>query len=170
MDNETISRAGLLDTYAKGPAQLDQILNGLTADQLDQSLSSDTWTIRQIAHHIVDGDDIWNTCIKIALGNPEGEFHLQWYWDQTQVEWAKKWQYKTRSLVISLALFQANRDHIVELLRLMPECWERSARIHWPGETEEGRITIQDVVKMHNNHLAGHLEDIQAILNVSPKK
>lgn len=164
MNNKNIDRTELLNAYSNGPARLEQTLKSLTTGQLDRSLLADTWTIRQIAHHIVDGDDIWKTCIKIALGNPGGEFSLQWYWDRPQMEWADQWQYKTRSLETSLALFRANREHIVELLHLFPDCWERSVRIHWPGNTGEDRISIEGVVKMHTNHLEGHLADMKAIL------
>jgi len=40
-------------------------------------------------HHLADGDDIWTICIKAALGNSEGLFSLQWYWDKPQTEWAE---------------------------------------------------------------------------------
>jgi hypothetical protein len=155
----------ILAEYAIGPARLAKFLEGVSDKELDCRLSPESWSIRQIAHHIVDGDDIWNTCIKAALGNPDGEFTIQWYWDRSQTEWADNWQYQNRSLKTSMALFRANREHIVELLNLTPNAWERSICIHWPGESEEERITVEDVIKMHTGHLVGHLEDVQAILN-----
>jgi hypothetical protein len=38
---------------------------------------------------VVDGDDIWKPCIKAALGNSDGLFSLQWYWEKPQTEWAQ---------------------------------------------------------------------------------
>jgi len=43
---------------------------------------------RQIVHHIADGDDLWKTYIKIALGNEQAEFTLAWYLAFPQTEWA----------------------------------------------------------------------------------
>jgi hypothetical protein len=165
MTDASISWNELIAEYSAGPTRLAKVLAGLSAAELDCRLSPDTWSIREIAHHIVDGDDIWNTCIKAAIGNPDGEFTLQWYWDRPQTEWAENWQYPNRSLDVSLALFKANREHVVELLRLSPNARGRSVKIHWPGETKEDRITVEDVVKMHVNHLAGHLEDMQVSSN-----
>jgi uncharacterized damage-inducible protein DinB len=163
MSEDILSRFEILNQYADGPFQLERILDGLSEIELTSVLTPNTWSIRQIAHHIVDGDDIWKTCIKAALGNQNGIFTLQWYWDKPQAEWADSWQYKTRSLEGSLALFRANRDHIVELLRLIPDAWEKSVRIVWPKTTEEERITVEYVLKMHADHALDHINDIRAI-------
>ncbi len=163
MTDQPMDRAKLLELYASGPDILTRVVNGLPAPELEKRFSPGEWSIRDIIHHIVDGDDIWNTCIKAALGNAEGEFTLQWYWDRPQLEWSRKWDYERRSLIISLALFRANREHIGELLRLNPDAWDRSVRIRWPGECEDSRITVEDVVTMHVNHLIGHLKDIETM-------
>ncbi len=152
----------ILALYADGPAQLADVLAGLTESELDLALTSDSWTIRQIIHHIVDGDDLWKTCIKAALGNRDGLFSLQWYWDKPQTEWAENWQYADRSLEPSLALLRANRHHIEELVRRTPNAWEKSIRLKWP-DTEEERITVGEVLEMQARHIVGHINDIQMI-------
>ena len=81
----------ILAQYADGPAQLESALAGLTETDLDLTLSADSWSIRQIAHHTVDGDDIWKTCIKTALGNSDALFSLQWYTAKPQMEWSESW-------------------------------------------------------------------------------
>ena len=151
-----------LAQYADGPAQLEAALIGLTESDLNLAQTSDSWTIRQIVHHLADGDDIWKICIKAALGNSEGLFSLQWYWDKPQTEWAENWKYANRSTEPSLALFRANRHHIVGLVQQTPDAWEKSIRLKWP-DREEGRITIGDVLGMHVRHVVGHIDDIQMI-------
>jgi len=151
-----------LAQYADGPAQLEAALIGLTESDLNLAQTTDTWTIRQIVHHIVDGDDIWKTCIKAALGNSEGLFSLQWYWDRPQTEWAETWRYANRRIEPSLVLLRANRHHIEELVRQTPNAWEKSIRLKWP-DTEEERITIGDVLEMQARHVIGHINDIQMI-------
>jgi uncharacterized damage-inducible protein DinB len=151
-----------LALYADGPAQLEAVLMGLTESDLNLAQTSDTWTIRQIVHHLADGDDIWKTCIKAALGNSEDLFSLQWYWDKPQTEWAENWKYANRRIELSLALLRANRHHIVELLQQTPDAWEKSIRLKWP-EGEEERITIGEVLQMQASHVVGHINDIQMI-------
>lgn len=152
----------ILALYADGPAQLAAVLTGLTESELNLALTSDSWTIRQIVHHIADGDDLWKTCIKAALGNGEGLFTLQWYWDKPQTEWAESWQYADRSLESSLTLLRANRCHIGDLVRRTPNAWEKSIRLKWPNSEEE-RITIGAVLEMQAQHVVGHIDDIQMI-------
>ena len=162
MTGQTDNVNATLAQYADGPAQLEAALIGLTESDLNLAQTTETWTIRQIVHHIVDGDDIWKTCIKAALGNSEGLFSLQWYWDRPQTEWAETWGYANRRIEPSLVLLRANRHHIEELVRRTSNAWEKSIRLKWP-DTEEERITIGDVLEMQARHVIGHINDIQMI-------
>jgi hypothetical protein len=165
MSEQTTDPDATLALYADGPARLEAVLKGLTESDMNLARSSDTWTVRHIVHHIVDGDDIWKTCIKAALGNPAGLFSLQWYWDRPQTEWAENWRYANRPIEPSLALFRANRQHIVELVRQTPQAWEKSIRIKTP-QNEEARITIGEVLEIQAPHVVEHISDIQAILRI----
>ena len=129
---------------------MDSALAGLRETDLDLALSTDSWTIRQIVHHIAD-DNLWKTCIKIALGNSDALFSLQWLTVKTQMEWYESWAYSRRGIESSLALYRANRNHIVDLLEHNPGACERSIRFERPGK-EETRITIFDVVELHLQH------------------
>jgi hypothetical protein len=162
MTEPTPDPATILKRYADGPDRLEAAIAGLAEEQLDVALSADTWTIRQIIHHLADGDDIWKTCIKAALGNSTGVFSLQWYWDIPQDRWVEIWDYAGRPIELSLARFRANRRHVVELLEHVPGAWERHMRIKWPHKPEEP-ITVKDVVEMQTNHVVGHIEDIRRI-------
>jgi len=149
----------LLTRYADGPFQLEAALADLTEAQLDIAQSAGTWTIRQIVHHVVDGDDLWQVCIKAALGDSDGVFSLQWYWDKPQDTWAETWRYAERAIEPSLALFRLNRRHVVDLLQQIPGVWERRIRVRWPHRPEES-VTVRDVVEMQADHALGHVDDI----------
>lgn len=140
MINRTETPDPILTQYAEGPALLKSALAGLTESGLDLSLTADSWSIRQIVHHLTDGDDIWKICIKAALGNPDGLFTLQWYWDKPQMEWSENWKYASRDIKSSLALLCANRRHIVELVKQIPNAWERSIRLKPPSEIGRAHV------------------------------
>ena len=137
MTEQTRDPDTILALYADGPAQLEAAIAGLAEEDLDVAQSADTWTIRQIVHHVADGDDIWKIGIKAALGNSTGTFTLQWYWDKPQDEWVESWDYAGRDLEPSLALFRANRRHIVQ--RSMPESWEGCTGSSEPSGTDLSR-------------------------------
>lgn len=162
MTASVISSGSLLSEYADGPARLEAALTGITDSELDLSLANDAWSIRQIVHHIADGDDLWKTCIKAALGNRDSLFTLQWYWDKPQMEWSESWSYASRSVESSLTLLDANRHHIVELLEHDPAALDKSIRLQPPHGTEV-RITVREVLEMQVRHMTGHTQDIQAI-------
>ena len=155
----------ILVQYANGPSLLESALAGLSETDLDLTPSTDSWSIRQIVHHIVDGDDIWKICIKTALGNSDALFSLQWYTVRSQMEWSENWAYPRRGLASSLALYYANRGHIVDLIEHIPGALEKSVRLD-RNDREEIRITVFDVVELHVDHLAEHIESIKAIRQV----
>ena len=153
----------ILAHYADGPAQLESVLAGLTESDLDLALNTDSWSIRQIVHHLADGDDIWKICIKAALGNSDGVFTLQWYWEKPQMEWSANWKYASRDIESSLALLRANRRHIMELIQLTPDAREKSIWLQRP-EGQKERITIGWIIEMQARHVVEHIKDMQAIL------
>jgi uncharacterized damage-inducible protein DinB len=152
----------VLARYMNGPVLLERTLDGLQNADLDTLSSQGGWTIRQIVHHIVDGDDFWKTCIKIALGNEQAEFTLEWYWALSQEEWATRWGYAHRSLDVSLALLKANRSHVLQLLEQMPDGWYRTVGFRKSnGKTE--RLSVGAVVEMQADHVEHHVNRILAI-------
>ena len=167
MTKQADSPADILALYADGPRQLEIALQGLSDDNLDLAPAPDSWSIRQIVHHLADGDDIWKACIKMALGNSNGLFSLLWYWEKDQMEWSKCWNYAGRSIEPSLALLQANRRHIVELVQPITKTWDKSVRVLRPQGQEE-RISIGEVIKMQAGHVVAHVKDIQAIRITQP--
>lgn len=152
----------IIELFKQGVSILENALAGLSNIELDYVPLKGGWTIRQIIHHIVDGDDIWKTCIKIALGNEQTEFTLQWYAALPQTEWAKRWNYNNRSINTSLALFRANRDHILQLLEYAPDGWSKSVQFRDSNGKVEV-VPVGFVIKMQADHVVHHVKRILEI-------
>jgi uncharacterized damage-inducible protein DinB len=165
MTDITLEHSTDLSAYLAAPDRLTQVVAGLDAAALDRSLAADTWTIRQIVHHIVDGDDLWSVAVKAAIGNPDGVFTLQWYWDVPQTTWAEKWRYADRDVQPALELFKANRQHIAQLLEVVPEAWDRAITISARGHDDEC-ASVAEIVAMQARHAVAHIEEIESILSV----
>ena len=144
---------------------LEAAIEGLGGTELDLALDPDSWSIKQIVHHVVDGDDLWKIYIKAVLGKPRRVLSIQWYWDVPQDSWAETWAYADRALPPSLDLFRASRAHIVQLLRHVPGACERRATFRWPSG-EETVLSVGDLVAMQTDHVIHHVADIRAIREV----
>ncbi len=161
--NALKDRHGAISRYREGPTLLEEAVSGLQDADLDRKPSGGGWSIRQIVHHIVDGDDIWKGCIKMAIGNEQAEFALAWYSSQTQDTWADRWAYSQRSIGTSLSLLKATREHVLQLLESVPETWDRSVTVRTKqGEIE--RVPVGFVIEMQADHVIHHVERIRAIL------
>ncbi|TFG49288.1 MAG: DinB family protein [Anaerolineales bacterium] len=158
----------LVEDYLKGPEVLSLAVEALPDDKLNLTLDKNKWTIREIVHHIVEGDDLFVPFIKQALGGIGGQYQINWYWDLSQIEWGKRWGFGVRDIRPALALFKANREHTVSILGLIEDPNEYTLDISWPdGPSEE--ISIYDVVGIQVQHLPEHLEEIRKILGRSNK-
>jgi len=161
--NAPEDRDDALSRYREGPILLEHAVMGLRDADLDAKPSGGGWSIRQIVHHIVDGDDIWKGCIKMAIGNEKAEFALAWYWSLSQETWGDRWAYNQRSIETSLSLLKAIRDHVLQLLESVPEAWDRSVIVRTKqGEIE--RVPVGFVIEMQADHVIHNVERIRAIL------
>jgi hypothetical protein len=152
----------ILISFMQGPGMLENTISGLSENELDYVPSNGGWSIRQIIHHITDGDDLWKTCIKIALGSDQAEFDLKWYQAIPQIEWAKRWSYEKRSITASLNLLKANRDHIIQLLECIPDGWIKTFNYQEPNGKIE-IISIGFVIEMQTKHVVHHIKRISEI-------
>ena len=152
----------ILALYAAGPDLVRSSIQGLDPTQLDLTISPDGWSIRQLIHHIVDGDYLWKEFLLQAAGDPQRTFTLEWYWCLPQDEWVKRWSYAEREVSHSLALFQANRQHTLDLLRQIPWLWEKCLLIPTRAGGQE-RASVGEVVEMQARHVEGHVQDIRQI-------
>ena len=166
MSAQLIDPDELIANYGNCPSQLEAAILGLSEINLDIGKNTESWTIRETIHHIADGDDMWKLFIKRAIGNPNGEYVFDWYWQVPQEEWAKRWNYKERSIESSLALFRANRSHIVQLLRHTPGALEKSLRVRWPTNLGEQEVKVRLIVEGQTQHALAHIAEIGEIREV----
>ena len=152
----------ILNRYAAGAELVQTAIEGLEEAQLNLCLTPDSWSIRQLIHHITDGDYLWKEFLLRATGDPERVFSLEWYWYLPQDEWVKRWSYAERDANHSIALLRANRIHTLDLLKQTPWLWEKCLLIpNRQGEQE--KVTVGEVVEMQTRHVQGHVEDIRQI-------
>lgn len=149
----------ILTRFAEGVNRLDEVLENLSEQDLDLSREPGKWTIRQIVHHIVDVEDIWETCIKAALGNPGCTVDMRWYIVDNKC--AEPLDYAHRPIKDAVELFKAIRRHLIELVNNLPGAWERSLSTIWGNAPDGITCSIGDIIGFQSDHLERHIEQIR---------
>jgi DinB superfamily len=155
MPSETASPAAMLASFAAGPEQLEAALAGLPAAGLDCSLAPESWTIRQLVHHLADGEGMWLVCIKMAIGAPGSAFAAEWY--PGNDAWAAKLGYATLPTEVAVTLFRAQRLYISQLLTQQPAALAQ--QVIMSGHP----MPVGAIIGMLTAHVAEHVAEIGKI-------
>lgn len=156
----------VFEIYAQGPARLQEVLADLSEQDLELTRAPGEWTIRQLVHHIVDGDDLWMHAVKAALARSGCHYRHDWYTPDNHS--AQTLDYAGRGIEPALALFQANHEHILQLARHLPGASERFILFAWPGQ-EEQRLTVLDILYDQALHVDAHCGEILEIRRLHQK-
>ena len=158
MSEKDVSRSQHADEsfshYVQGPDRLEAAVAGLADVGLDFPQTPGTWTIRQIVHHLADGELHWATPIKMALAE-SGRTYAHNLMDEDR--WAEALDYTGRPIEPSLALIRGLRAHVAELVQHLPDAWERHVIF---GEGAEWKPSVAELMVIVNRHLQEHVEEI----------
>jgi uncharacterized damage-inducible protein DinB len=150
-----------LGRYISGPDKLEAALAGLSESDLDLSRALGEWTIRQIVHHLVDGDAMWSQCIRMALGASGCTFDLSWY--PGNDPWASELDYAGRAIEPAVALFRAQRSCIAQLLERFPDSWQHHVVLVATWVPQGQQMRVDALVNLLTEHVAEHVEEIQRV-------
>lgn len=158
MSEQNLDPKKLMAAYEAGSAKLDAALNGLTESQLDLSRAEGKWTIREIVHHIADVEDIWETAVKAALGNPGCTFDFGWYVPDNKC--APFLEYNRRPIREAVKLFKALRHYLADMLKQLPDPWERKLTLTRSNDDVEKTLTVTEILNWQILHLDIHIKQI----------
>lgn len=142
----------LIEQYAAGGKQLSDALAGLGPLELDAFPIPGTWSVRQIAVHMMDSDMIGSDRMKrvASMDKP-----LLIGYDETA--FAQLPGYESFPIDSVTQLFQLNREQTTVALRNLSAKTFTRYGIH----SEKGKVTLVELVEMYVGHLSHHLEFIQ---------
>ena len=143
----------LIELYAAGGSQMKQAFTGLTRDDLLSEPVPGTWSLQQIAVHLLDSDLIATDRMKRIAAMPTP---LLIGYDESAFSKLPG----TNSLDIEQVcdMFDRNRQFTATILRALPDESFLRAGIH----NEIGRVTLGEMVPKYIQHLEGHLKFVAA--------
>jgi DinB family protein len=137
------------------PAELEARVKNLTRDELMTHFIEGEWTVAQNVLHVADSH--MNAYIRTKLIQTENHPPLKGY---NQDAWAELVDGFDSPLEDSFAILRGLHHRWVMVFEsLSEEDWKRSG-IH----SENGEITIEDILKTYSEHGAGHIDQINRTL------
>jgi hypothetical protein len=155
LKTETMSEiAAQLERYRRGPELLAMVLTGVFGEEEDFAVAPGKWSIRQIVAHLADAELVGAHRLRqvIAEDNPT----LIAF---NQDAWTRNLDYSRRKPKQSLETFRRLRSENYELLKELPEeAFDRAA-----NHTENGRMTLRQLLDGYAGHAESHARQLQAI-------
>lgn len=142
MDREVIEH------YARGGQQMRDAFAGLSRDDLLSEPVPGTWSLQQIAVHLLDSDLIGTDRMKRIAAMPTP---LLIGYDETAV--SKLPGANSFDIGQVCDMFDRNRQFTATILRALPD----ESFLRWGVHNEIGRVSLGEMVAKYIHHLEGHL-------------
>jgi uncharacterized damage-inducible protein DinB len=142
----------ILQTYSTQPARLIGAIAGLTPAQLDATPIVGTWTIRQIAIHLADCEQVFAHRIKRCLADKEARLS-----PFEENLWMAGLAVERRDPLRAAMLLQATRLQVVEILAALGEDSLSKNGDHPDFGKQSVRVILDRAIRHFDHHLE-HLD------------
>lgn len=145
----------LIDKIRHLPAQLEELVIGLSVPQLTTHFLANEWTVAQNVHHLADSH--MNSYIRCKLILTEEQPPLKPY---DQDAWAGLPDAQSAELATSLTLLKHLHARWVTFWETLPEeAWGRTG-----FHPENGPMSLAEILRSYAAHGAAHLDQITRTL------
>ncbi|MEC1411794.1 DinB family protein [Bacillus safensis] len=158
METGKLTKTDIITSLQESMSELEKIVKACDDYTLDQSLGEGKWSIKQLAGHLYDTEEVWSERIEQAISDDHTPF--QSYDPEVYVkERAYEW-YNADDIKALIKRMKERRNNTLRLLE--KDIWAQSG-LH----PEEGVMTVQilaETIALHEQH---HLDQIKAIMSMS---
>lgn len=151
-------RAALVERYRDGAAAFTSVVARLTDAELDARPFPDEWTVREICHHLADGE--LNSAVRLRRLIAEDEPALPGY---DEMEYSRRLHYGEREIGPSLAAMASARAATYQILeRLSDEEWARGG-----SHSEHGSYGVDAWLRDYADHPWDHADQARRVLEAA---
>ena len=119
----TISQKKALSVFTAEADRFETAVARLTKRELDYSAANGDWTIRQIVHHLVDGNNLWLFFLNRAIATPGTTMRLEGF--PGNEAWAEGLAFHKRPIQAVLALITAQHRFLAEAAAYFADAWDQ---------------------------------------------
>ena len=142
------------DSYAQATAEFLRVANQLSDAELDIS-NSDSWSARQIIHHVADSEAQSYARLRRLIAEPGTTIQV---YDEASWGENETLGYKYLPIALSLDVFMAVRASSLEIIKRLKTNQLENAGIH----SESGKYTIQKWLETYIRHPLEHATQIRS--------
>ncbi len=136
------------------PEQLKLLVHNLDETAFNKTYRENSWTVRQLVHHIADSHN--HAYIRFRWALTENNPSIKAYDEKA---WAEMYDYKNAPIVWSLLHIEVIHHKLVNILQTMTEeQWERTY-IHNITKEEKSLKTIALMYAWHSMHHYSHIKN-----------
>ncbi len=155
------SRAEAISAIRSLPAQLREIVQGLSPEELTTAYNAPEWTIAQNIHHLADTHMVCIRRFKLILTSPSFQFTA---YDVNAI--AEYPDAKDADIEHSLKLLEGLQARWAILLEnLSEEEWGKMGRASSPDRPD---YSLEQLAFAYARHGSDHLQQIQDVLDKMP--
>lgn len=136
-----------IERYAAGGPIPAQWIKGLTREELLAFPVPGTWSIQQLAHHVLDSDLIASHRMKRILAE---DTPLLISYDETA--FVTSLNYDKLDVALACDLFRLNRELTAQILRAQTEAAFQRCGVH----NQNGKVTVAQMLDTYIHHLDHH--------------
>ncbi len=148
-----------LRRFIHGAEDLAALAEDLSVGDLDLRSEPDSWTIREIIHHVSDDGDVWSMCIKKALAMPGALVRFEGF--PGNEAWSEALTFARRDVGPAVRLMRAHRCYLAEILAHFEGAWDRSIRLADAEGQVVREMSVRDIVTMLTDHMLEHVDTIK---------
>lgn len=158
METGKLTKTDIITSLQESMSELEKLVKTCDDSALDQSLGEGKWSIKQLAGHLYDTEEVWSERIEQAISDdhtPFQSYDPEIYVQERAYEW-----YNAEEIKALIKRMKERRNNTLRLLE--KDIWEQSG-LH----PEEGVMTVQilaETIALHEQH---HLDQIKAIMSMS---
>ncbi len=144
-----------IEDIERAPTQLNNVVDGLTTEQIDTPYRPGGWTVRQVVHHLPESHLNAYTRFKIVVTEEEPTIRT---YDQTR--WAEILDAKTTPIEMSLNLLESLHERWVFFLKLLKA--DDALKFNHP---EIGKLNLSVLLSLyawHGRHHIAHISSLRA--------
>ena len=156
-----LSNAEILAAWRAIPRRIRAATRGISVAGMDRRGGSESWSIREYVHHLVEANLVASTIVIAALGDPGCRYDWSWMWPSRK--WMRRLGYSKAPVEPAIRFLEAMAAHLGGILARSPRKLTLRVRVAGtrPGR---GKLTwVRKVLQDEIEHADHHLGDVAAI-------